>query len=122
MTTHDSEATSTPYGVRFYNDQRSGSLRSAQVIVPLVTALIRPRSVVDVGCGIGTWLKVFSEAGVEDYLGLDGDYVTRDQLLIEPMHFQAADLANPPKLERTFDLAVCLEVGEHLPAKSVPKL
>jgi hypothetical protein len=36
--------------------------------------------------------------------------------------FQPADLTNPPHLDRTFDLAVCLEVGEHLPKKSSPRL
>jgi len=112
----------TPYNADFYNDQLSGSLCSAQIIVPLVIALLHPRSVVDVGCGVGTWLKAFAEAGVEEYMGLDGDYITADQLLIAPSHFMAADLEHPPRLDRTFDLAVCLEVGEHLPAKSAPNL
>jgi SAM-dependent methyltransferase len=88
----------------------------------LVNALVQPTSVVDVGCGIGTWLKAFAECGVDNYLGLDGDYVPRNKLLIEASRFQPVDLTNPPDLNRKFDLAVCLEVGEHLPARSAPRL
>lgn len=116
------ETNAVPYDAEFFNEQRAASLRSARVIVPIVCALVRPRSVVDVGCGVGAWLKAFAEDGVEDYLGLDGDYVPSDQLLIDPSRFRAADLRDPPELGRSFDLSVCLEVGEHLPAKAAPKL
>jgi hypothetical protein len=70
--------------------------------------------VVDVGCGIGAWLAVFREHGVTDVLGLDGEYVDGQQLLIPANHFHAVDLMSPPPLDRTFDLAVSIEVAEHL--------
>lgn len=54
-----------------------------------------------------------------DFIGIDGDYVERAQLMVPAARFQPADLTNPPHLDRTFDLAVCLEVGEHLPKKSI---
>ena len=41
------------YDEEFFRELRDGSRRSATVIVPLVVNLIRPRSVVDVGCGTG---------------------------------------------------------------------
>lgn len=108
----------TPYNAAFFDELESGSLRSARTVVPLVMALIRPSSVLDVGCGVGTWLKAFDENGVSDYLGIDGGYVSKEQMLIDSSHFRAVDLTNPQKLSRKFDLAVCLEVGEHLPARS----
>jgi hypothetical protein len=80
--------------------------------------LVRPRSVVDVGCGDGAWLSVFGELGVNELLGVDGDHVPRDQLMIPPSSFLACDLSGPLPLNRTFDLAVSLEVAEHLPAAS----
>ena len=67
------------------------------------------------GCGIGSWLAVFREHGVTDVLGLDGEYVDRNQLLIPPGQFRPADLESPPPLDRTFDLALSIEVAEHLP-------
>ena len=111
-----------PYDKKFYDDHADGSLRSAQAIVPLVIELAEPRSVVDFGCGIGTWLQAFVECGVDDYLGLDGDYVDRSQLRIPADRFRPMDLTCPAPLGRRFDLAVCLEVGEHLPSTVAPGL
>jgi SAM-dependent methyltransferase len=74
--------------------------------------------VVDVGCGIGAWLSVFQEQGVNDVVGVDGDYVPAASLLVSARDFTAHDLETPLRLDRTFDLAVSLEVAEHLPASS----
>ncbi|MBO0349881.1 class I SAM-dependent methyltransferase [Phormidium pseudopriestleyi FRX01] len=103
------------YNQQFYENQQQGSVESAQVVVPMIQNLIQPQSVVDVGCGVGSWLSVFDACGVEDYLGIDGDYVDQTMLLIPPSKFQAGDLIQPIHLTRTFDLAVSLEVAEHLP-------
>src|SRR2546429_8002382 len=102
------------YDVGFFQAWQPGSLASARVIVPIVLDLLGPTSVVDVGCGIGTWLSVFEESGVSDVIGVDGDYVDRDRLLIEPGRYIARDLESPLRLDRSFDLAVSLEVAEHL--------
>jgi hypothetical protein len=55
------------------------------------------------------------ELGVSDIQGVDGDYVPRDRLLIDPAHFDGRDLATPLDFGRRFDLAMSLEVAEHLP-------
>lgn len=107
--------TDTNYDHEFYELHRKQSLDSARRVLPLVFQYVQPASVVDVGCGEGAWLSEFCAAGVRDYLGVDGDYVDRAKLLIEPERFQAADLAQGIDLGRRFDLAVCLEVAEHLP-------
>jgi SAM-dependent methyltransferase len=106
------------YTKSFYEEIRNGSTRSAEVMVPLVLNLLPVHSVVDVGCGDGSWLGVFRNLGVEEILGIDGDYVDRDILRIPQDHFQAADLTKPLDLKRVFDLAISLEVAEHLPPES----
>lgn len=98
-----------------YAGQQAGSLRSAEEIVPLVIDLVRPRSVVDVGCGTGMWLSVFESAGVGDIMGLDGGHMDPRWLTISPGSFHACDLTHPVSLPRQFDLVVSLEVAEHLP-------
>lgn len=106
------------YTASFYEEIRNGSQRSAEVIAPLACELVHPRSVVDVGCGDGTWLAVFCKLGASEILGIDGDYVQRDILQIPPESFQSVDLTKPFSLDHSFDLAISLEVGEHLPAES----
>jgi SAM-dependent methyltransferase len=106
-----------PYTNEFYRDHREVSLRSAHQIVPLVLRLVRPRSVVDVGCGVGTWLSVFREHGITDVCGIDGDWVDRTKLVIPADRFLAADVCRPLPVDRRFDLALSLEVAEHLPAQ-----
>ena len=97
---------------------RHGAKSSADVMVPLVVQLLGPQSVVDVGCGTGTWLNAFEAQGVSDFLGLDGDYVGEDALEIAADRFISADLRAGVSLDRRFDLAVSLEVAEHLPPES----
>lgn len=84
-------------------------------VVPVIIKQINPKSVLDVGCGIGTWLRAFEENGVQDYCGIDGAYVNRTQLQIPQEKFVAADLRKPFLLNRKFDLIISLEVAEHLP-------
>jgi len=99
-----------------------GSRRSAKVVVPFLMELLAPRSVVDVGCGTGSWLKVFQEHGVEDVLGLDSVAVEPSLLEIEPDRFLTADLRDGIQLDRRFDLALCQEVAQYVPAESGERL
>jgi SAM-dependent methyltransferase len=110
--------TRRPYSKAFFTGLASGSRPSAEAIVPLILDFVDARSVVDVGCGVGTWLSVFRDHGVGDVLGVDGDYVPRAQLEIPSEQFHAADLSEPLSVGRRFDLAVSLEVAEHLPPAS----
>jgi SAM-dependent methyltransferase len=105
-----------PYSEEFFDTIEEGSLQSAQVVVPLVLELARPQSVIDVGCGRGAWLRAFRNGGVKTIQGLDGDYVDTASLLIPQECFSAVDLNKPFELSGRYDLAVCLEVAEHLPA------
>jgi SAM-dependent methyltransferase len=105
----------TAYTGEFYDAQSSESRRSADTIAPLVFDEVEARSVVDVGCGVGTWLASFLTHGTERVLGLDGDYVDRERLQIPRESFRPWDLEQRVDLEETFDLAISLEVAEHLP-------
>ena len=110
------------YSTEFYDRQKDGSFRSAQRVLPHLVELTSPRSIVDVGCGLGTWLAAALEMGIQDVLGLDGPYVDRQLLRIPQDRFLAVDLTRPVTVHRTFDVALCLEVGEHLPESSAGDL
>ena len=106
------------YTESFFESIEQSSLHSAQAIVPLIVELLQPNSVIDVGCGLGSWLSVFKEYGVTDILGIDGDYVARQKLQIPQESFLSMDLKKPLTLDRQWDLVVSLEVAEHLPDTS----
>jgi SAM-dependent methyltransferase len=111
--------TDTPYTADFYkSDSIARSSASARRIVPILRSLLPIQSVLDVGCGRGDFLRAFLDAGVTDGLGLDGDYVPRDQLVIDPSAFRPTDLAQGFDLGQRYDLVVSLEVAEHLPASA----
>src|SRR6185436_5585705 len=105
------------YDRRFFEAQRDGARRSARRTVPLLVELIHPKSVVDVGCGVGSWLSVFREFGIENVLGVDGGEEV-ELLEIPPECFVTHDLTTPIVLDREFELVVSLEVAEHLPPES----
>jgi SAM-dependent methyltransferase len=110
--------TESPYTADFFKTDLAHSYASAKRIVPLVLGILPVRSVLDVGCGRGDFLRAFLEAGVADITGLDGAHVPRDQLVIDESVFHAVDLAHGFDFGRRYDLVVSLEVAEHLPADS----
>ena len=108
------QSQATPYSDDFFSYINEGSTRSARVIVPLVQAHLPIKSVLDVGCGQGAWLRVWKEQGVATVFGVDGDYVDRAKLLVGQDEFKECNLNETVELGRKFDLVQSLEVAEHL--------
>jgi SAM-dependent methyltransferase len=106
----------------WYAARRERARSSATAVVPWLRELVAPSSVVDVGCGTGSWLASFQEEGVRDVLGVDGSHVAQAGLEIPVELFRAHDLTQPLELDRRFDLTLCVEVGEHLPATAADTL
>lgn len=107
------------YDEKFYRRQQDGSYASAKCVVPIVISLFeRIDSVIDFGCGMGTWLAVFQEMGVEHVTGVDGHHVDRSLLFISPDDFVPYDLSKSIEMKKKYDLAISLEVAEHLPKSS----
>jgi len=107
------------YSPKFYR-QLDATRDSAREIVPIIIDLLKmdslkPASMIDVGCGPGHWLAAAAELGVRDVLGVDGEWVLKTQLAIPREKFVEHDLRTPLKLGRKFDVALALEVAEHLP-------
>jgi SAM-dependent methyltransferase len=110
------------YDQHFFNDILSGSYRSAVVVSDILLPIVPVRSVVDIGCGTGAWLRAFEEHGVKEIMGYDGEYVQKDVLEIAPSSFCAKNICELDSIPKKFDLALCLEVLEHLPDKVGKKI
>ena len=112
----------TSSNTSFYEWMKVGSRRSAQAVVPFLVELLEPRSVVDAGCGTGSWLKVFRENGVDELLGLESGSIDASLLEIAPEELLLASVLDELPLSRRFDLALCLEVAHYLPPETAPRL
>ena len=77
---------------------------------------------VNIGCGDRHLASLCRDIGLSDIQGLDGEWVLTDDLCIAPHQFRRTDLTKPVALDRKYDLAICLEVAEHLPASSASTL
>ncbi len=108
------------YPSEFYAD-RSESLKSAKEIVPMVMDLINPSSVIDFGCGNGSFLYVLKKNGVRDICGIDGPWIKKEQLLINENEFVVKNLEKFKPDVKQFDLAISLEVAEHLSENAAEK-
>lgn len=96
----------TIYDTEFFASGRSETVtRSASVMVPILQELLSPQSVLDIGCGQGEWLEAF---GLDDMVGVDIAAPEGEQFIRHNLNW-------PLTLDRTFDLVLSLETGEHLP-------
>lgn len=80
--------------------------------------IVNAKSVIDVGCGTGTFLSVFKRNGVDEVLGIEGEWLNITKLQIDRDEILIRNLEEPMFLNRKFDLALCLEVIEHLSESS----
>lgn len=104
------------YTQQFFADRHQRTIHSANTILSVaLDVLPKVQSAVDVGCGVGTWLSVLRARGVAEVQGIDGEWVDTNLLVIPPESFLKADLTQPLAVPRRFDLAISLEVAEHLP-------
>ncbi|MGB9370213.1 MAG: class I SAM-dependent methyltransferase [Xanthobacteraceae bacterium] len=87
---------------------------SANCILGILSEYLQPASVLDVGCGLGTWLSVLQQRGITDVRGVEGKWLKTADLVCDSKLVQLCDLEAGFDLERRFDLIVCLEVAEHL--------
>jgi hypothetical protein len=96
------------------NQQEADTRHSASHILTMLCQYIKPKSLLDVGCGLGIWLKVALDQGIPDVLGVEGPWIENAKLAVSPELIARLDLELPLSLGRRFDLVVCSEVGEHL--------
>ncbi len=76
----------------------------------------QPGSVLDIGCGIGAYLQLFQQHGAARVFGVDG--IPAEAAALAPAAYRMLDVAQPLALDGMFDLAICVEVAEHLPASA----
>lgn len=105
------------YDDSFYNNQVEGSLRSANKLLAIVYNIFIPESVLDIGCGRGAWLATCEKLGSIKLTGIDGPWVLVDKLLSKNIVFHEKNFEDDLNVNSKFDLAISLEVAEHISEK-----
>jgi SAM-dependent methyltransferase len=108
------------YGKQFYIDNKTERKTKSVdfVLAEAIKVLPDIRSAVDFGCGTGTWLAALKKYDVTDIKGLDGSWVKKEALVIPEECFVEADFDKEIRLDKKYDLAITIDVGEHLLEKS----
>ncbi|TIH13550.1 class I SAM-dependent methyltransferase [Marinifilum sp. JC120] len=103
------------YGESFYKNRHTRSLYAAVNVLTLISDIIpKMDSVIDFGCGVGTWLQVTQNLGAKNILGLEGLWLKKKMLVIKEDEFIHADLSKNFSTTDKYDLAISLEVAEHI--------
>jgi SAM-dependent methyltransferase len=106
------------YDAQFYADEDEAAHRSATIVLPIIfDQHPNIHTVIDVGCGTGAWAYIAQTLG-RNAVGVDQD-VPPD--LRRPIVYINCDLRHGYPCTG-FDLAICLEVAEHLPAEAAVPL
>jgi SAM-dependent methyltransferase len=100
--------------LKYFHDESVHNSSSPEIIVPYLMDIFKPNSVLDIGCGLGTFLYEFKKNKVDNIVGVDGNWVDKKKLVISSNNFIEADLEKPINLNKKFDIVLCLEVAEHL--------
>ena len=101
------------YQGSYFTKRKGISSISAEITLQKLSKFFNFSSVVDFGCGTGTWLAACQNMGVNKILGFD-HYAKESELLIERKYFHKKSLAEKISLDEKFDLAISLEAAEHV--------
>ena len=81
----------------------------ARELGKVLVSMYAPKSVIDIGCNRGIYLEGFQSAGCE-VLGIDSDEQALSKAKVPTIRLDITNGLNPKK----YDLALCLEVLEHI--------
>ena len=103
------------YTKEFFSERVGHSNHTAGKVYEILRKILpQLNSVVDVGCGTGSWLAEFKNCGIGIIKGYDGYLNNLTLLEIPKRDFTFHNLKDPITSAEKFDLAICLEVAEHL--------
>ncbi len=109
------------YDVDYFTQINDEEGEQARRLADLLIWKYRPKSIIDVGCATGLYLKPFMERGIR-ITGVDNaiDAIANEVLQVPPKNILMRDITKQP-VGKKADLTICLEVLEHIPAKGAKK-
>jgi predicted RNA methylase len=103
-----------PYDQKFFASVHAGAGNSAHVALSLLSEIHHADTVFDLGCGSGAWLAAAESLGSTRLIGWDGPWVDKANLASASIEFTSVDLQGSTPRPPTADIAMSLEVAEHI--------
>jgi len=103
------------YTDKFFSDNTTDSTPVAEYLAPIIVDRLNVKTVVDLGCATGHWLRSFLNAGCE-VVGIEGSANALTNLVVPEKHVFHGDLRQELQVEllQPVDLVFSLEVAEHI--------
>jgi len=97
----------------FFGDAYDTSYRSALEMLGALNDTISYQTVIDIGAGVGAWSRAAIELN-KTVLSIDGNWVQEIPGKFELLKYSFQNLNEPINTDSIYDLAICVEVAEHL--------
>lgn len=103
--------------INYIHTENIHNTKDAEAVLPYLFSILdlNVTSMLDIGCGTGSWLSVAKKMGVTNVKGVDGIYVGDSMFCIDKKDFLLHNLTESLDLGVEYDVAISLEVAEHLP-------
>lgn len=106
------------YDEKYYRKHEKGSYCSAIHILEYLQTFLSIHSIIDFGCGMGTWGRAALDLDmkINDFLGIDQHKYDESYMAIAQKNYMTYDLRKSFNINRKYDLAISVEVAEHIPS------
>ncbi len=101
------------YDDSFYDMTIRTEASNAHVVAKSIMDAFHPKSLIDLGCGCGIYLKAFHDLGMTDLIGYDGSAHAVTKSLAPKGLVVHQDLTTFEP-DRRYDMCLCIEVAEHI--------
>ncbi|MCS4161422.1 2-polyprenyl-3-methyl-5-hydroxy-6-metoxy-1,4-benzoquinol methylase [Salinibacter ruber] len=94
---------------------RESALLDSKALAMIIIREFNPQSIIELGCGSGRLLYPYYEQGIE-VMGVDASQNAKSVSKLPDNRFEIADLKEKYQPSKTYDIVMCVEVLEHIPA------
>jgi len=104
------------YNDKYYNRHFVQYREWEKAIGKHIFETIRPSSIIDLGCGVGSYLEGVFFAGCKDIKGVELSYGMAKKYIVEDIspYIEENDATSNMGIVRTFDCVMSFEVAEHI--------
>lgn len=102
-----------PYSKEYFVKINKEETEQADRLADVLLNEYKPKSVIDMGCATGLYLKRFLQTGIV-VLGIDNTPKVFEANVIPADNIIISDMRKPILLKKVFDLCLCIEVAEHI--------